>query len=629
MSGLVDKSEIDRVRESADLVALIGEHVPLAPKGREHVGLCPFHDDHSPSLTVVTHKGNAFYKCHSCGAAGDVFNFMMDYHKMSFAEALQVVADRAGIRLAPRRDSESSSGGATHADLRRANALAASFYRTTLSGPRGEAARQVIRKRDIDEATSEAFMLGAAPDEWEGFASFARRQGITDTLLAAAGLAKARPGGQGAYDVFRNRLVFPICDELGRPIAFGGRRLKPDDEPKYLNSPESALFSKARTLYGLHLARRAIIEARNVIVTEGYTDVVACHQAGLRNAVATLGTALTPEHARLLKRLCEVVLLVFDGDEAGQRAADRAVEIFFAEGVDVRVCILPGEADPADVLAGPDGRARFETAIAGAASALSLKLEWFRRELVERGLSGRQASLERLIDELSRLGFDKMSGVRRGLVIGQLPHMLGVGIEDVDKALTRRRQQVPAVRPASPATPAMPADDGQDLPTPARRRAERELLGLVMFQPSLRAQPVSVPEAPRRSVRTLLEPAGFRDPAARRLAETMRPWIERDADFTMQELMGALDDPALRSLAGSLYLDAERCLRHAPSPAEHLRELCDAFERQIGRERYQDHLETFRQAPDGSAKTEALRAVVEQRRKQGYVPEAIPSRTRT
>ncbi len=592
--------------------------------------MCPFHDDHSPSLTVVTHKGNAFYKCHSCGAAGDVFNFMMDYHKMSFAEAIQLVADRAGIRLAPRPRDQARPGAATHADLRGANALAASFYRKTLSSPRGEAARNVILERKIDEATSEAFMLGAAPAEWEGFASYARRQGISDGLLSAAGLTRARSGGPGAYDTCRTRLIFPICDELGRPIAFGGRRLDPQDDPKYLNSPESPVFSKSRTLYGLHLARRAIIEARRVIVTEGYTDVVACHQAGLHNAVATLGTALTPEHVRILKRLCETVLLVFDGDEAGQRAADRAVELFFAEGVDVRICILPDEADPADVLTGPDGRARFDAALERAAGGLALKVQRFRRELAAAGgLSGRQGSLERLLSELSRLGFDRMSGAQRGLVIGQLPHLLGVGIEDIDEALRRRRQHAQAVRPPRAGTaPDVREDEGQDPPTPARRRAERELLGLVMYQPSLRTQPVSAPAAPRRSVRSFLEPAGFRDPASRRLAETLRPWIERDADFTMQELMGALDDPALRSLAGSLYLDAERCLQHAPSPAEHLRELCAAFERLLGREQYQGHLDAFRQAPDESSRAEALRAVVEQRRKQGYVPEAIPSRTR-
>jgi DNA primase len=223
---LATNSDIDRVRDAADLVALIGEHMPLRPKGREHIGLCPFHDDHSPSLTVVTHKDNAFYKCHSCGASGDVFNFVMEYHKMTFPEALRYLAERTGVTLSPTTRRPAQDTGPSHADLRRANEVAAGFYRDTLKrGRHGAEARAMTAARGIDDETAEAFMIGAAPPEWDELAQHCRGRRISRDLLQAAGLVKPRSDGSGCYDVFRNRLIFPICDELGRPVAFGGRQV--------------------------------------------------------------------------------------------------------------------------------------------------------------------------------------------------------------------------------------------------------------------------------------------------------------------------------------------------------------------------------------------------------------------
>ncbi len=403
MSSLALKTDVDRIREAVDLVALIAEHVPLRPRGREHVGLCPFHDDHTPSFAVVTHKGNAFYKCHACGAAGDAFNFVMDYHKMAFPDALKLLAERTGIALQRRPATGPKTDRPAGDELRQANSLAAAFYRDFLvNDGRGAIARAVLQRRGIDDVTAEQFLIGAAPAEWESIAGHARGRDVSVRALEAAGLIKARSSGNGHYDTFRNRLIFPICDELGRPIAFGGRRLDDLDEPKYLNSAESPLFNKSGTLYGLHLAKRAIIDARQVIVTEGYTDVLACHQAGLVNVVATLGTALTPRHVQVLKRLCDEVVLLFDGDEAGRRAADRAVALFFAETIDVRICILPDGDDPADLLARDDGVDRFRTALDTATDALAYKVARFQDELRSaRGPAGRHRVLQKLLAELA------------------------------------------------------------------------------------------------------------------------------------------------------------------------------------------------------------------------------------
>ena len=620
-----------------DLVALIGEHVPLRPKGREHVGLCPFHDDHTPSFTVVTHKGNAFYKCHACNAAGDAYNFVQDYHKMTFPEALKFLADRTGITLSRRRDMARTGSEPAGSELRRANAVAASFYRDVLtSDPRGATAGAMVRDRGIDDDTARQFMIGAAPAEWESLAPHAARQDVSIAALVAAGLLKPRSSGNGHYDTFRNRLIFPICDELGRPIAFGGRALDPDEEPKYINSPESPVFHKSRTLYGLHLAKRAIIDARQVIVTEGYTDVVACHQAGVPNVVATLGTSLTTDHVRVLTRLCEEVVLLFDGDEAGRRAADRAVALFFAEPIDVKICILPEGDDPADLLARADGVDRFRAAVNASTDALEYKVSRLKVELhAARGQAGRHRSLEKLLSELAGLGFDRLPGVRKRPVIAQLADLLEVRIEDIEQAMPRGRAAPPRLGGA--ATPVAAEHSGPasalwseqaDVP-PARRLAERELLGVLIYQPSLRHQLSGEEPGTLASVTSVLEPQRFMDPVLRRVAEAVWTWLARDESFTVQQLMAALDDSRLRSLAGELYIEAERRVEAGEqSPAEFLRDRFNALGRLESRELYRRDLDAYRRSGESSGDG-ALENLLEQRRKQGYIPEALPTRGRT
>jgi DNA primase len=411
----VGQSDIDAVRESTDLIRLIGEHIALKPRGREHVGVCPFHDDHSPSMAVVTHKGNAFYKCHACGAGGDAFDFVMNYHKMEFGEALRLLADRAGIKLQPRPSEAATESGPGRADLRKVNSFAASFYdRALRDEAQGAVGRAMIQQRGISAEMVQAFGLGMAPDSWDALAGLVARRGLPESAFVAAGLLKHRTNGAGLYDSFRNRLIFPICDELGQPIAFGARKLNPDDEPKYLNSAESSVFSKSRTLFGLHLAKRAIMDSRQVIVTEGYTDVIACHQAGITNVVGTLGTALTREHAKVLSRLCDTVVMLFDGDDAGQKAADRAISVFFSEPVDVRICVLPDNLDPDELLKQDDGAERFVAATANSIDALAFKFRRFQQKIApSTGISARQKLLESFLAELGELGFAAMQGVRK------------------------------------------------------------------------------------------------------------------------------------------------------------------------------------------------------------------------
>lgn len=568
MGRAVGQSDIDLVREATDLVRLIGEHIALRPRGREHVGVCPFHDDHAPSLAVVTHKGNAFYKCHACGAGGDAFDFVMNYHKMEFGEALRHLAERAGVKLQPRRAEAASESGPGRADLRKVNSFAASFYQRVLTDEsQGAAGRAVIQQRGINDEMVQSFGLGVAPDQWDALANLVARRGLPEASFIAAGLLKNRTSGSGLYDSFRNRLIFPICDELGQPIAFGARKINPEDEPKYLNSAESAVFSKSRTLFGLHLAKRAIMDSRQVIVTEGYTDVIACHQAGITNVVGTLGTALTRDHARVLSRLCDTVVMLFDGDEAGQKAADRAVAVFFNEPVDVRICVLPDDLDPDELLKQEGGRERFLAAAANSVDALAYKFARFQNQLdPTAGISARQKKLEAFLAELGELGFAAMQGVRKRLVLTQLSDLLQLPIAELELAMPRpRRETAPTPEAASESSgePISDSDAGYDDSRPvsrARRMAERELLAILIYEPQAGlTAAVSSSDLAAFNIADL-SVDDFEDSAARAIAEVVLPAIQTGRTLTVQQVMGTVEREEHRRLASELYFEGQsRC----------------------------------------------------------------------
>jgi DNA primase len=440
-----------RVLDATDIVRLIGEHVQLRPKGREHVCVCPFHDDHKPSMYVVPAK--QIYHCFSCGAGGNALDFVINFFKMDFREALKFLADRAGLELTPwKPQTNAGSGGAvvveesrsSRAQLFEAAAFAHDFFRAILRHPEhGKAARETITTRAIAPQMVEEFGLGASPDRWDGLERTIAAKNLDPAPFITLGLLKRRENASGAYDALRHRLIFPIHDQIGRVIGFGGRKMREEDEPKYLNSPESPLFDKGKNLYGLHLARKAIQDARTAIVTEGYTDVIACHQHGVRNVVATLGTALTRDHARLLERLCDTVVLLFDADEAGQRAADRAIEVFFNAPIDVRICVLPGGKDPDELLKQEGGAERFRAALAGAKDALDYRFE----RLAARASGGGMSSIAKLIEadaqRLQELGFSNLDPIRRRKVIRRLASVAGVPEQDIELVLRRAAPRAP------------------------------------------------------------------------------------------------------------------------------------------------------------------------------------------
>lgn len=330
----------ERIRNAVDIVQVIGERVALRRVGRRYSGLCPFHQERTPSFSVNPEW--QIWHCFGCGKGGDVFSFLMELDKLTFPEALKELADRAGIEL-PRR--EATAGSELRDRLHQANALARDFYRAELLTPDGAAARGYLAQRGFEGEILERFEIGWAPARWDGLLT-ALGKLLPVKTLEDAGLVLRRGDGSGHYDRFRNRVLFPIATGTGRTAGFGARALAAEDTPKYLNSPETAVFRKGSLLFGLSLARKAVRERKQVIVTEGYLDAMRLHRVGLDHAVSACGTALTAEQARLLARLEPEVVLLYDGDDAGIRAADRALEPLLEAGLPVRVCTLPPGEDP-------------------------------------------------------------------------------------------------------------------------------------------------------------------------------------------------------------------------------------------------------------------------------------------
>ena len=367
---MADRSDIDEVRTRIDLVSVIERYVTLKRAGGKLKGLCPFHSEKTPSFTVSPEIGR-WYCFGSCAEGGDVFKFVQKIENLSFPEALERLALQANVTLTsrnPRGEGASGDGGGgtvrTEAGekdrIYKINALALRFYREVLG--RSPVARDYLQERGLVHAAQENFSLGFAADEWDGLCRFLTQKGVAMADAEKAGLVTI--GERGTFDKLRGRLIFPIFDVQERPIAFGGRLIAEarPGQPKYWNSPETPVFSKSRTLYGLWRARKAIAAREQAIVVEGYTDVIACHQAGFENVVATLGTSLTEEHVQTLARLASVVLLAFDADSAGLKAASRAAQIFEAQEVEVRVLDLPEGEDP-DSLLRSGKRLVFEKAI--------------------------------------------------------------------------------------------------------------------------------------------------------------------------------------------------------------------------------------------------------------------------
>jgi len=526
---------IQQVAQATDIVELVGQYVALTKRGREYVCLCPFHDDHKPSMYVAPAK--QIFKCFSCGAGGGVFQFLCLYEKVPFPEAVKTLAERAHIPLpAESYEAPAGPGGMSKTDLVEVMSLAARFYRAQLRGQAGEAALAYARGRGLTDDSIERFGLGYAPSAWDSLLRAARSRNVRDAQLAAAGLVIQRDEG-GYYDRFRDRLMFPILDPGGKVIAFGGRTLDPNDRAKYLNSAESVLFDKSSNLYALSWAREGIVGTGTAVVAEGYLDALIPLQAGISNIVATLGTSLTEQHVRLLSRYAREAVLVFDADAAGAKAADRGLEMFLAQRIHVRVATIPAGKDPCDfVLA--EGAEAFGRLVSEAPDAL--QYAWDRRQAAWQLAGGNLADRRAVVEDFLRIvvtstSYDAIDEIRRGQLAQHIGHMLNIPAPDLQQQMRRMAKHLRRAG-AQNARAARAAVESWS-PDAATVQAERELLEVLVNMPDM------FDIAAER-----IDWQDFQDPALRQVAA--RVWALGQAHrLSLEDLLA---DEALMGLGGLL-----------------------------------------------------------------------------
>lgn len=348
---LIADETVVQVKHATEIVAVVQAYFPLKRAGANWKARCPFHEEKTPSFNVNPVK--QIFHCFGCHKGGDAIDFVMEYEKVDYPEAIRLLADRNGIPVKYADDGWRGDGPGRK-DLYSANEWAAKAFHAALGGEHGQAARALLERRGVLPHTAGLFGIGFAPDSWDWLLSRAGRAGIPERTLLAAGLVVEKAQAKGKYyDRFRGRLMFPIQDARGAMVGFGARTMKEkgeEDGPKFVNSPETALFSKGRALYGLHLAKEEWERTGTAYIAEGYLDVVVPYQAGVRGMVATLGTALTPDHLKVLRRFVDKVVLVFDSDEAGKKAAERGLDLLLSENMDLFVAELPAGMDPDDVV---------------------------------------------------------------------------------------------------------------------------------------------------------------------------------------------------------------------------------------------------------------------------------------
>jgi len=551
------------IKNAVDIVALVGEYLPLRRAGSKFKALCPFHDDHNPSLEINPERQS--YKCWSCSAGGDVFDFVKNVEHVDFPEAMRMLADRAGIVLESPSVSALTAvavAGPSKSDLLAVQAWAEELFVRMLA--KSESARAYALGRGLTAASIEQFRLGYAPVERGWLVSEGRGRGYSTQLLEHAGLVSRPEDSPGMVrERFRGRLIFPIHDERGRAIGFGGRIL-PEVErsmaaqgknvAKYLNSPETALFQKRKVLYAADRARAACREAGWVAVVEGYTDVIAAHQVGLGNVVGTLGTALGEDHVQWLKRQAALVVLVFDGDDAGQTAADRALELFLGHELDVRILSLPANLDPCDFLL-KEGADAFRERVAKAIDPLAFVLERAATRFDFGAIEGSRRAAEWVLGILSRIPSTQRIGMDLKLAksLDNLALRLNQPVDYLSRRLRELRQ---AARPRpgrgnpGPVAAAQAVDPvaaSSTPPAPFRLRdlepLDRELVQIVLNEPGLVSELVSRVTA-----------ASLRDAPLRAILQACYDLNGEGQPPRTEEVMLRLDDPQVRALAAGLLL---------------------------------------------------------------------------
>lgn len=547
----------EQVRQAVDIVDLAGSYMQLRRQGRGYVALCPWHDDSKPSLQINPERQS--FKCWVCDLGGDVFSFLMKMENLEFREALEQLAERAGIDLAPAQQGPRAEPGSPGDKKTLLAAMAWAeerYHRCLLEAQQADPARRYLADRGVSADAIARFRIGFAPAGWDWLLKQGPQAGYSPAVLERVNLIASRQTGEGFYDQFRGRVLFPIRDVRSRPVAIGGRVLpelvekeaRSDYKPaKYVNSSETPVYSKSHTLYALDQAKEGLKPEDALIVVEGYTDVIACHQAGVTNVVACCGTAMGEGHLKLVRRFTERLVLVLDGDDAGRRRASELLELFIRSPVDLRILTLPDGLDPCDFVASHGGD-KFADLVRQAPDALEHKLQSVTNGMVLSAENTHAASraVEQMLATIAKkpTSLGATSGealVREQSIVGRLAQHFNLPVASLlDRLVQLRRaaKEKPLLAP-----PALTVDDGEfgDLPV-ARTKAtnlpvwDREALELLL-----------VGDAVATRLMDQVDEVDFAAPAAQELFVALRT-VAETGEASYARLMDSLDDPQQKTL---------------------------------------------------------------------------------
>ena len=511
MKGRIPENILEDILSRIDIAELISGYIPLKRAGRNFKALCPFHHEKTPSFMVSPER--QIYHCFGCGVSGNAFKFLMQFERLEFPEAVETLAKKAGVVL-PKETSADYQTASLTTGLYKVNELSASFYAGVLNSQSTVDAKDYLLKRGISEESIKLFQLGYAPDKWDALINYLRAKNISLGLLEKAGLVLTKEGG-GYYDRFRKRIIFPIFDIKSRVLGFGARILD-NTLPKYINTPETPIYIKGRNLYGLNLAKETIRQNDCVVVVEGYLDFITPYQEGLRNIVASLGTALTYEQARILKRYTNNVVMVYDGDAAGELATLRTLDIFIEEGIEVKVVSLPKGFDP-DLFVLKRGIAKFKDEITQAQNLFDYKLKVLKSRYDALEIEGKARICAEMLPTINKF----KNAVLKSEYIKRLSEELKVG----EDALL---QEIKKIKPEKSYQSLEQAPLRKDLnisPT------EKLLIKLMLEEAEL-----------IESIKERLEPADFQDERLSKIVSIMFDLCSQGKSIEPRNLMNDLGE---------------------------------------------------------------------------------------
>ena len=520
---------IDEIRDRTDIVTVISDHVVLKKVGKNFKGLCPFHSEKTPSFSVSPDK--RIYHCFGCGVGGNVFKFLMEIQSISFPEVLKVLAERAGIPL-PRNSSDHSTdpGHKERESLRKLNEAATRYFQSLLKNPEGGlSARNYLTSRNFDAETLERYRVGWAAPTWKGLLTHVQQKSsVTQEQLLKSGLIIKKEDSSTVYDRFRGRVIFPIKDLHSNIIGFGGRSINEEDQPKYLNSPETLLYQKSETLFGMDQAKQAIRKENQVILVEGYFDQMRAVQHGVEYVVATCGTALTAKQASMLRNHAETAILIFDSDSAGRSAAEKGFNILLEHGMNVKIVVLPDGQDP-DSFIQEQGAESFLEKIRNAKPFMESYIDALVRESPGQTPADKVKMANQILPLLAKI----KNTVERSAWLEKFTSKTNIDdqtfLKELSKALTQNQPRMAETK--SELAPLL--------------NLEKHLVHLILSD-----------KETAQMVLLEVDPEDFSDPILKTIAQTCRQKIDNGEDLRIDQLLGQTEDPETRNVLSRLGLDS-------------------------------------------------------------------------